>query len=229
MFKFNKKKKVENSSVDSSGSDVASVKNDVTLIILTDRDISGMYDFYKSKGINIYAIYNDIEDARISLLMQSGACRIVIVESGLGIFNTTKMRGEIQDLLGMCDGISKFATIFYTDSTLKVDSNKEEVGIISSLLGRNKIKSDGSISWEYYNGTMGIINKLKEYKEIYSELVDDMMIDTTKSIDEALSYKGECTDVKLNNYDNIESDKLLDLVRCDSNPENSIQTYEIVV
>lgn len=148
---------------------------EISLLFLVEKSLPDMKNYFKSRGISIIEIYNDIEEAKIGLLIQSGACRLVIVEAGLGKFTTTSMRAELSDLLGMCDGTDKKATIFYTDTIIKSENTK----------GR---KNNG-VDWIVYDNTVGVINKLLSYNERYTPTEDSKSkLDTHEVV---MKFKGE--------------------------------------
>lgn len=153
---------------------------DTVLLFLMERQPPDVKMFFHDKGMDISEVYTDVEEAKIGMLMQSGTCRLVIVESGLGKFTTTSMRAELNDLLGMCDGIYKKATVFYTDSLVKSDNTS-----------RGK---KSKIDWENYKGTMPIVQKLTQYKERYEPVSMRRLKEELESAESALSFIGVATD-----------------------------------
>lgn len=162
-----------------SGIQKNSLEGDVELIILTEKILPDMKNSLRDRGLPVTDIYNNIEDAKIGLLLRSNACRVVIIERGLGVFNTTTMRVELTDLLGMCDGKSKKATVFYTDDLLKSDNIK--------------ITKANNLDWKLYKGTVNIINEIKRYNEDY---IDKNNRDEVKLIN-GLEFKGTLVEDKV--------------------------------
>lgn len=161
-----------------SENDAVSIEEKVerSLIILIDKKLPNLQESLVDRGLNVSTVYNDIEDIKIGLLMQSGNCRVVVIESGLGVFTTVNMREEIKDLLGMCNGDDKKLTVFYTDSVIKSDSIKTPVG--------------KQIDWNLYTTMADVIAKLKEYNETYI-MTEDVYSEKLISVEEALKITGD--------------------------------------
>lgn len=161
-----------------SENDAVSIEEKVerSLIILIDKKLPNLQESLVDRGLNVSTVYNDIEDIKIGLLMQSGNCRVVVIESGLGVFTTVTMREEIKDLLGMCNGDDKKLTVFYTDSVIKSDSIKTPVG--------------KQIDWNLYTTMADVIAKLKEYNETYI-MTEDVYSEKLISVEEALKITGD--------------------------------------
>lgn len=161
-----------------SENDAVSIEEKVerSLIILIDKKLPNLQESLVDRGLNVSTVYNDIEDIKIGLLMQSGNCRVVVIESGLGVFTTVTMREEIKDLLGMCNGDDKKLTVFYTDSVIKSDSIKTPVG--------------KQIDWNLYTTMADVITKLKEYNETYI-MTEDVYSEKLISVEEALKITGD--------------------------------------
>lgn len=161
-----------------SENDAVSIEEKVerSLIILIDKKLPNLQESLVDRGLNVSTVYNDIEDIKIGLLMQSGNCRVVVIESGLGVFTTVTMREEIKDLLGMCNGDDKKLTVFYTDSVIKSDSIKTPVG--------------KQIDWNLYTTMADVISKLKEYNETYI-MTEDVYSEKLISVEEALKITGD--------------------------------------
>lgn len=126
--------------------------------LVTDRPVHGLINYFRECGINISNIYTSIKSARNTILMQTEPCRIIISDTGLGKFTTTRTRQELIDMIGICDENNK-VTVFYTDSVLKVDSVKE--------LGKDNI----GIDWHKYTGTINMAVNILNYNEEY--ILDD--------------------------------------------------------
>lgn len=171
---FGRKKEKEQ---DQEREELLKVNDDVVLLMLTEKELPDMRMFFHNKGFDISELYTDIEEAKIGMLMQSGICRLVVVESGRGRFTTTSMREEVKDLLGMCDGMNKRVTVFYTDSLLKTDN--------TSKLKRSKV------NWEQYKGTQNIVNVLSTYKEDYEQVPLRRLKTELEAAEEALTFRGK--------------------------------------
>lgn len=216
MGLFSKKKKasknIEQGSTETKSTELA-------LIMLVERCIPDIKNYFSKFGIEIEQVYTDIEEAKIGMLIQSGKARIIIVDSGLAHFTTTAMRAEVKDLLGLCDGEDKFGTVFYTDTILKSDNTK----------GR---KSTNAVDWEEYTGTQGIIEKLKKYKETY---ISSSQNDTSDrvSAQEILSFKGEHIEPVYSGleFEGINVGKLDNIMQkikeADNSDENSLTRFEV--
>ena len=181
---FKKKNKEQEIDENISQDLIPNDAEDTVLLFLMERQPPDVKMFFHDKGIDISEVYLDIEEAKIGMLMQSGTCRLVIVESGLGKFTTTSMRAELNDLLGMCDGIYKKVTVFYTDPLIKSDNSK-----------RGK---KSKIDWENYSGTMPIVQKLVSYKERYEPVSMRRLTEELESAESALSFIGEHIEVEEN-------------------------------
>lgn len=149
---------------------------DMILYIVMDKSIPGLINFFRECGVKVSNIFDDIVDAKNTVLMQSEPIRIVVVDTGLGKFTTTSMRSELIDMLGIADENSK-TTVFYTDSALKVDTIR--------TLG----KSGKKIDWIQYKSTAVVAATILSYNENYIyDMEDDLdVIETSKS---ALNFKG---------------------------------------
>lgn len=174
-FKGFGRKKVKEQ--DQEREELLEVNDDVVLLMLVEKELPDMRMFFHDKGFDISELYTDIEEAKIGMLMQSGICRLIVVESGRGKFTTTSMREEVKDLLGMCDGMNKRVTVFYTDSLLKTDN--------TSKLKRSKV------NWEQYKGTQYIIDTLGTYKEKYEQVPLRRLKTELETAEEALTFKGK--------------------------------------
>lgn len=183
----------ENFEKDTVEDDEEEEDEDVVVYLVIDRQVTGLINYFRECGINISNIYNSIEGIRNKLIRQYGlACRIIIADTGLGKFTTTKIRQEIIDLLGACDENNKF-TVFYTDSVLKMDA----IGVI----GKNK----SGIDWFKYTSTIDMVVNILKYRESYklgrlqdiddtmaskTDLMNVMGVQTNIELEEPLEIKG---------------------------------------
>ena len=151
FFRGNKNQREEemHGNLDIMGSD-----NELALYILTERYIPDLAEKAAKCGLYINGIFNNIEETKVAMLIETRPSRLVIVVSGLGKFTRTTTRQELVDLIGLCD-VDKKVTVFYTDSLIKSEVQK--------VLTRRQ----GSISWYYYKGTMDVLEKLLELGEKY--------------------------------------------------------------
>lgn len=152
-------------------------KIEYVLYLVIDRQSHGLLNYFRESGINVSNIYNTIEDARNTILMQPEPCRVLIADTGLGRFTNTKTRQELIDMLGICD-INNRITVFYTDSVLKADSTRE--------LGKAKL----DIDWIKYEGTASMVANTLSYKENYimDDYIDDL--DTIPEKEDIYKIKG---------------------------------------
>ena len=158
-------------------------KKDSIVYLVIDRHVHGLINYFRECGILVSNIYTNIEDARNTILIQSKPCRIIIADSGLGKFSTTKIRQELIDMIGICDENNN-VTVFYTDSALKVDSLRK--------LGDVKL----AIDWFKYAGTASMVATLLKYDEKYTldEAADDL--DKPASMSDIKSFKGLNSGIK---------------------------------
>lgn len=209
MLGFLKGKKKKDAQQDEQPKDT----REITLLMLIEKKLPDMKNFFSDRGINIVEVYTDIEEAKIGLLIQSGACRLVIIEAGLGTFTTTSMRAELSDLLGMCDGVDKKATVFFTDSIVKSDNTRG--------------KRNSSVEWVNYCNTVGVIDKIKSYNERY--IASDEQSEKMKSFDEAMKFIGEpietLKDAIRPKSDSTSSDLVL-MMKSDCSNEDSMPLFE---
>lgn len=215
--KVKKQKKGKGNAAMSSEEVSTQEQTERALILLIDKKLPNLQKSFIERGLNVSVIYNDIEDMKIGLLMQSGYSRIVIVESGLGTFTTTSQRGELKDLIGMCNDEDKRLTVFYTDSVVKSDNIKTNIG--------------KQADWVLYTTIADVIKKLKEYNETYV-LTDDVVTDRLLSVDDALQLRGEYVEeanylVETNEQPiSIEGLRQL-VVRPENNPEALLPEYDV--
>lgn len=151
-------------------------KPEMILYIVIDKPVFGLINYFRESGLSVSNIFSDITEAKNAVLMQSEPTRIVVVDTGLGKFTTTTMRAELIDMLGISDEQNK-VTVFYTDSVLKVDTNR--------ALGR----SGRSIDWIQYKSTSVVVATILEYKEQYKYDLEDES-DSYSPENELLNFKG---------------------------------------
>lgn len=177
---------------------------DMTLLILTDKTVPNLRAYLHSQGIKVDEIYYDINDAKIGMFMQSSYCRLVIMETGLGKFTSTVMREELSDLLGICDGVEKKISVFYTDSVIKSENTEGR---------RNK-----EVDWYKFTTTVDALNIIRTYNENYIT-EKELVADELETYEEVMKFKGKEIEIKENSNEvkaNIEGDtydKIVDIVR----------------
>jgi hypothetical protein len=126
-----------------------SERRSVKLVILTEKYSSGMREYIEQTGLNVNDIFNDVEQAKIKMIMEIEPCRLIIIESGLGAFTALKMREEVSDLIETCDGESKKVTVFYTTGIILSDNS-------------SKYKH---VEWKKYNGLIETLNEIANINE----------------------------------------------------------------
>ena len=208
MFK-RKNKMGENEAVISNGD------KDTALLLLIDKKIPNLRAYIHSRGIKVDEIYYDINEAKIGMFIQSGYCRLVVVETGLGVFTTTVMRAELSDLLGICDGVEKKITVFYTDSIIKSENTEGR---------RNK-----DVDWYKFKTTAETLDIIKAYNEKYvtdKELQEEVL----ESYEQVMKFTGDKVELK-EDYNEVKAnregdpyDKLVGIVR---NSINNEKVYAI--
>lgn len=151
-------------------------QQDKILYIVIDKAIPGLINYFRECGVKVSNIFNDIVDAKNTVLMQSEPIRIVVIDTGMGKFTTTAMRAELIDMLGIADENSR-TTVFFTDSALKVDTIR--------TLG----KSSKKIDWIQYKSTAVVAGTILSYGENYIyDMEDDL--DVVEKDRGALHFKG---------------------------------------
>jgi len=130
------------------------IKNDLILYLVTDRNTHGLVNYFRECGIELSNVYSTIMEARNALLMQSKPSRIVVVDTGLGKFTSTRTRQELIDMIGICDENNK-VSVFYTDSVIKIDTVKK-------LENREE-----GLDWFKYKSTVDVLTTLLRYNETY--------------------------------------------------------------
>ena len=151
-------------------------KRKMMMFVIIDRNVDGLLEYFRQSGVNVSNIFYDITEAKNEVLMQTEPLRIVIIDTGLGKFTTTTMRGELIDMLGISDEQNR-TSVFYTDSVLKVDTLRS--------LG----KSGKAIDWNKYESTALVAATLLRYNEEYILDSESDKITTTKN-NEGLNFTG---------------------------------------
>lgn len=150
--------------------------NTFVLYFVVDNKNDNLLKYYRNLGLNVSIIFDDITEARNRILMQREPARIVVIDSGLGIFSSLSKRNELIDMLGISDDRNRIS-VFYSDSAIKSDALKQ--------LG----KSAKSIDWIKYKNTVVVASIILNYKEeyIYQNKENDDNVIVERDI---LKYKG---------------------------------------
>ena len=150
--------------------------NTFVLYFVVDNKNDNLLKYYRNLGLNVSIIFDDITEARNRILMQREPARIVVIDSGLGIFSSLSKRNELIDMLGISDDRNRIS-VFYSDSAIKSDALKQ--------LG----KSAKSIDWIKYKNTIVVASIILNYKEEYiyqnKENEDNVIVER-----DILKYKG---------------------------------------
>ena len=150
-------------------------KEKVMLYLIADKEVPGMLEYFRERGLNISKLFTDIGEARSNLLLQENRIRIVIIDSGTGRFVSTIVRKELVDLIGISDEDNLF-TVFYTDPVIK-----------SSVLN-DLSKELYTIDWFKFTTTVAVVATMLKYKEEYIPDDDyDNILDI--DVDSALKNK----------------------------------------
>lgn len=156
MFKlFGKKKQVE---------EVQEPPVESTLSLLLEVPKNGIVQYFANAGIKIEDIFYNIEEAQFGIMGVSDVHkRLVIVESGAGMFGKKENRLALEDILGMVDNKSLDATVFYTDTGMKNQIRKD----IKEKFKENDIK-EPEVDYVEFESMSTVYNTLKEYNETYN-------------------------------------------------------------
>ena len=160
MFKKKKKEeeiKVEKVLAEDDKEVVEEVVEEVVdrvLYVVMDKEIPDMGEFMRGLGIDVYAVYRDIEGVRNPLLMSSEPSRLVMLETGTGLLTSTKNREQLLDIVGMQDD-ETLITVFYTDDSIRRDAMRR--------LG----KGNKAVEWVEYTTTLEAMAHILKYGERY--------------------------------------------------------------
>lgn len=130
-------------------------EDEIELIVVADN-LNNKFKQYMNDVV-VYAneVYDKLEMARDSMLLQMGRYRIVVIESGKGSFTSIAARGELIDMVGMADE-EAMISIFYTDEALRSE-------------GRHRLgQKYKSIDWHKYSTTADACNEIYKLHERYS-------------------------------------------------------------
>ena len=166
----------------------------VDLILIREKYNEYTKMFFGENGIPVTYYFEDIEQAELQMFTGGDKVRLVVVEEGLGDFTTMKNRKNINSILGICDGEKKRALVFYANSVIVSDN-----------------KSIKHTDFRKFYNTQDIIETLKEMGETYNGM-DELTLDISEKIKDALGFKGEFAEVDditdANDY-NVQIDSIL--------------------
>ena len=140
-----------------------------SLYILMDAPKIGLVQYMRENGIEIKGIFYDIVEANYAFMQEDESARIVVIDTGTGLFSKVSNREELVSLLGMCIG-NKKGIVFYTDTALKTTVHK---AMPKTMLLK-------------YVSTLEIVKTLQKFNEeyCYGGAEDEV-------VEELLQFKGE--------------------------------------
>lgn len=124
--------------------------DELVLYMLVDKMYEKKYKYIKESGLKVEKIYDSVESARKSLLIQSDTYMMAIVDTGTGELTGLAYRDSLIDLIGIVDEESAIV-VFYTDEALKADAKE---GLNSKVFRR--------IKWIKYKNTADTIRQLRD-------------------------------------------------------------------
>lgn len=174
----------------------------MSLYILIDAPKIGLVQYMRENGIEIKGIFYDIVEANYAFMKEDGASKILVIDTGAGVFSKVDNRKEIVSLLGMCIG-NKKGILFYTDSALKTT--------VSKTMTKTKVIK--------YDSTLGVVKTLKNFNEhyCYGGAEDEV-------VDELLQFKGEQVNYEVLIQD-VNTVKVEDCILGDR--EDTIKTFKV--
>lgn len=132
--------------------------NNYILYLIADKTYPGMLSYFRHYGSKVTKIFNNIKEAKDSLIMQIEPCKIVVIDSGTGKFTSMSARKSLMELLSISDDDNRIA-IFYTDS------------VIMSEAKNTAVVEDKDITWHKYRTTADVLatllQNLKKENYIY--------------------------------------------------------------
>lgn len=147
--------------------EAAMEKKECALFLLVEKFQPDLAEYLWDCGIKVAKVRTNVEDLKIDLLMSGDYTRVVVLEQGMGKFNSTNMRKELLDLAGMCLGDERELTIFKTSGVLRTDISKRTLG-----------KAATEVVWQDYGGMRDVVNYLRSTNEEYK--APDGVEDDTK-------------------------------------------------
>lgn len=153
-------------------------KKNYVMYMIVDKQIDGMLDYFRSYGVQVSRIFNNVGMARDTMLMQIDPSLLVVIDTGSGKFVNMSVRKELIDLLGMSDDENK-AIIFYSDTNLKYD-----IEYAKEVNGKD-------IKWMKYKSTVGVLAELLQLMKVDNlKYLRDSEYGRTIDIHEDLAFKG---------------------------------------
>ena len=167
----------DSETIDSEGEMRSSNKKNYILYIIADRTFNGMLSYFRYYGVKVTKIFDSIQDATNTLLMQVEPCKVVIIDSGTGKFTSVSSRQALIELLSISDESNRTA-VFYTDSVIKAEAKQ------------NLISESRDITWHKYKTTADVaailLQNLKKETYVY-DIKDEEKIDRSE---ELLDFRG---------------------------------------
>lgn len=146
--------------------------NNYILYLIADKTYPGMLSYFRHYGSKVTRIFNNIKEAKDSLIMQIEPCKIVIIDSGTGKFTSMSARKSLMELLSISDDDNRIA-IFYTDS------------VIMSEAKNTAVVEDKDITWHKYRTTADVLatllQNLKKENYIY-DIKDHEEVDKSERL-----------------------------------------------
>lgn len=137
---------------------------DSTLSLLLEVPKNGIVQYFNNMGIQIEDIFYNIEEAQFGIMGVSDVHkRLVIVESGAGMFGKKENRLALEDILGMVDNKSLDATLFFTDTGMKNQIRKN----IKEKCKENGIQ-EPDVDYIEYESMSTVYDTLEGYNENYN-------------------------------------------------------------
>jgi hypothetical protein len=166
-----------------------------------DKAPMGMLTYFRDYGAKVSKIYKNIQDAEQDFVMQVGHVRLIIVDSGTGVFASTRSRAKLASLAGAIDDEKKI-TIFYSDSLIKYD-------IVNQTQYDGGINFEKDIEWFKYKSTPDLLARIlkmnKKQNFTYSHNKDDEHFENVHK----KNKDGEAEFLKFKGVQDLELDKML--------------------
>lgn len=185
------------------------------LFLLMDNKVEQVTRWLNSIGIYATYVSDEIKEFADTLGTSYGKCVALIVDTGVGEFNSMDNAKKLIDLLGMDIFEDKHFFMLYSDDTIKVDTRAK--------LGRNNIQ------WIQYKGSKDIYNLIKKNGiKIASKEPYEIEIDNSESLNyraKSLDLYGEETEFK--GIDLSTSEKAYELFQ--DKDRESVDGFKVVI
>lgn len=187
------------------------------LYLLIDNKANQIGGWLNKLGIYPTYISEDIDDFAGMIEMAYEKCIVMIVDTGVGGFNSMENATKLINLLGMDVFEDKHFYMLYSDDTIRVDARAK--------LGKTNIK------WIQYKGSKDIYNLIKQN---HMKLIDGEPYDYKVYDMDCLEFKGESLDSEGDEWtyqceENEEVESLYGLFGGEEKDKESIEGYKIVV